>query len=133
MVAVAIGSGALALTVGLAGPALADGNWAAASGSSSTGDGGFGWGPNGKKEAESTALQRCAGGQGNPKDCTIIASSAQCVAIATSPSNNLALAGGSGPTPSAASAAAVAALKGKGVSDAQVGQGNTACGTDPVS
>ena len=132
MVAFAVGVGVLALGTGVAGPAVADNGWAAAAGSPSTGVGAFGWGPVGQKAAEAKAIHACAGAQGNPKDCVIIASSPQCVAIAETPSNDLAYAGGSGATAEAASKAAVAALKAKGFGDAALPQGNTACSTDPV-
>jgi hypothetical protein len=128
--------GLLALGIGLAGPAVADNDWAAAADSPSTGNGHFSWGPYGQQKVESNALSGCAGPPNYATDCVIIASSAQCVAIASSPSSDgVAYAGGSGATVEAASRSAIASLKkkGKGFSDAQVEPGqDTACGTDSL-
>lgn len=133
-VAVTVGGGLLALGIGLAGPAVADNDWAAAAESPSAGNGHIAWGPLGKQQIEANALSGCAGAPNYATDCVIIASSAQCVAIATSPSHDdVAYAGGSGPTVEAASRAAIASLKkkGKGFNDAEVEPGqDTGCGTD---
>ena len=127
-VVVGVGIGLLALGIDLAGPAAADSGWATLAASPSTGDANFAWGPNGQQTAESDALSRCAAKKHS--DCVIVASSAQCVALATSPSNTLAYGGGTGATVEAASNAAVASLQAKGYTDAHVLQGNTACAWD---
>jgi hypothetical protein len=127
-------SGLLALGIGLAGPAVADNDWAAAAGGPSGTN--MSWGPYGQQKVESNALTDCdpadAGG-GFASNCVIIASSPQCVAIANSPSSN-SPAGGSGKTAEDAANSAVASLKKKGFKDAQsvVGR-DTACATDPVN
>jgi hypothetical protein len=126
----AVGVGVLALGLGLAGPAAADDGGAAVVQSPSTGDGYFEWGYNGQQTAESDALSDCA--KEKHTDCVIAASSPQCVAVATSPSNPLAYAGGSGATADTASSVAVTSLQAKGYSDAHVLKGNTACAWDPT-
>jgi hypothetical protein len=132
-----VGGVLLALGTGLAGPAAADNDWAAAAESPTAGNGHIAWGPLGKQQIEANALGGCAGAPNYATDCVIIASSAQCVAIATSPSHDdVAYAGGSGPTVEAASRAAIASLKkrGKGFNDAQVEPGqDTGCSTDDVT
>jgi hypothetical protein len=131
MAALAFANGALALGIGLAGPAVADADyWAAVAASPSTGESEFANGPNGKQATESAALSGCAAEQGNPTDCAVVASSPQCVALATNPGNYIAYAGGSGATRDAASSAAIAALAAKGYPGGHVPSGNTACGTD---
>ena len=100
------------LSVGLAAPAPAAGTWAAIANSPSTQHYSAAWGPLTKNQAEQKAVRQC-NADSHVTDCLVVASSADCVAVARNTSGSWF---GVGPTAQAAEANAQSRSAG-GVTD----------------
>jgi|ERR1700757_5179661 Domain of unknown function (DUF4189) len=109
------------LSVGLAAPAPAAGTWAAIASSPSKHNYSAFWGPGTKNQAEQKAVQRC-NADSKVTDCLVVASSADCVAVARELSGSHF---GVGPNAQAAEANAQSRSAG-GATDLQ-----SWCSTDP--